>query len=82
VPRRDDEQGSLDLWRVVSELKPAHAKVVKHAIDLEMGRIESLATRMLSRVTDHSLNADRQLEELREVAEQLKAIVDRRTGDA
>lgn len=55
---------------------------IKNGIDLDIVKIEDSARRMRRRVRDVSTgtaSVEAPLEELREVARELKAIVDRRT---
>lgn len=59
------------------------ADKVKFGIDRDLAVIEDAALRMRRRVGDISAgtaSVERQLEELREVARELRAIVDRRTA--
>lgn len=60
----------------------AEARRVKRGIDRDMAAIEERVARMQRRVPDVTLGGFRgqvQLEELRELARELHAIVDRRT---
>lgn len=56
------------------------AKAIKNRIDHRMTAVEKAAAEMLAQVDDHSLNADAPLRDLRAVRNQLKEIVDRRSG--
>lgn len=61
---------------------PKQAQRVKDGIDRDIAKIEDTTTAMRNRITDigsGTASVNRQLEELREVAHELKAIVDRRT---
>ncbi len=54
------------------------ASRLTHKIDVLMAKIEDAAYEMTGLVSDHGLRPDRQLEELRELATQLKGVVERR----
>lgn len=61
---------------------PKQAQRIKDRIDADMAKIEDTAYAMRRRVGDlglHNASVDNWLEELREVADELKVIVDRRT---
>lgn len=64
----------------VIEHTPKQAERLHAAIDRDMARIEDTARAMLTRVAGHGQTADRELEQLREIARSLHATVDRQTS--
>ena len=59
---------------------PRQAERLKHRIDAQIAKIEDAAYTMRRLVDDHRCSVDNELEALREIADELKVIVDRRTG--
>jgi hypothetical protein len=58
---------------------PEEAERLKRQIDGDMAKIEGAVAAMVRRVPDHSEYVDGALEQLREVSQRLRDLIERRT---